>query len=137
MQSLPASLRRRFGSAGSVERESQFHCNNIHDCAPALVPGCLARHGGARFAETPGGTIEPTKGAITKIYAGFTKNVFVPLLEVRCVRRLQNDQGSRYAISAKDGDCVDQALAISGSSLVRQIETGQVALNTLIRLTVF
>ena len=61
----------------------------------------------------------------------------MPLLEVRCIRRLQHDTGSRYAISAADWDFVDHALAVSGSSLVRQIETGQVVLNTLIRLTDF
>ena len=79
----------------------------------------------------------PTKGAITNIYAGFPKTGLMPILEIRDFRRHSYDRELRYAISVADGDYVVNAMAILGSSLVQQVEAGQVALNTLIRVMDF
>ena len=79
----------------------------------------------------------PTKGAITNIYARFPKTGWMPILEIRDFRRHSYDRELRYAISVADGDYVVNAMAILGSSLVQQVEAGQVALNTLIRVMDF
>lgn len=80
--------------------------------------------------------MEPTRGAICRIYSGSPSREFVPYLEVRNVRKLDDPQGgTRYVMTMTDGDFVVKALVIPPSSLVLQIESGQVIVNTLLCLT--
>eukprot|EP00418_Pyrodinium_bahamense_P086619 CAMPEP_0179064666 /NCGR_PEP_ID=MMETSP0796-20121207/28063_1 /TAXON_ID=73915 /ORGANISM="Pyrodinium bahamense, Strain pbaha01" /LENGTH=761 /DNA_ID=CAMNT_0020761615 /DNA_START=31 /DNA_END=2317 /DNA_ORIENTATION=+ len=77
--------------------------------------------------------MEPTRGAISRIFGGSSPVQIQPNLEVRNIRRLTQDTETRYAVSVTDGEFVVKALAIPGSSLIQQIEAGAVVVNTLIR----
>mmetsp|Transcript_59561 Transcript_59561/g.118040 ORF Transcript_59561/g.118040 Transcript_59561/m.118040 type:complete len:727 (-) Transcript_59561:206-2386(-) len=80
--------------------------------------------------------MEPTRGAIGRIYSGNPSRDFNPYLEVRNIRKLDDPQGgTRYAVSVTDGDFVVKALALPGSSLISQIERNEVIVTTLLCLT--
>mmetsp|Transcript_90617 Transcript_90617/g.283376 ORF Transcript_90617/g.283376 Transcript_90617/m.283376 type:complete len:740 (+) Transcript_90617:36-2255(+) len=78
--------------------------------------------------------MEPQRGAFARIFGGSSPCDFQLLLEVKNVRKLQQDAETRYAISVTDGEFVVKALAIPGSSLIQQVESGVVVVNTLIKI---
>uniref|UniRef100_A0A7S1S7A1 Replication protein A subunit n=1 Tax=Alexandrium catenella TaxID=2925 RepID=A0A7S1S7A1_ALECA len=77
--------------------------------------------------------LRPQRGAIPSIFQGSSPLEFQPLVEVRNVRKLQQDAETRYAVQVTDGEWVVKALAIPGSTLIQQVESGSVAVNTLIK----
>nr|QDO16178.1 replication protein A 70 kDa DNA-binding subunit [Lingulodinium polyedra] len=79
----------------------------------------------------------PTQGAIGRIFAGVSPAEFQPLLEVRNVKRLQQEAEVRYAVAVTDGDFVVKALALPGSALIAQIEAGQIFVHALVRAAEF
>jgi len=79
--------------------------------------------------------MEPQRGAFVRVFGGSSPLDYQPLLEVKNVRRLQQGDETRYAISVTDGEFVVKALAIPGSGLIQQVESGVVVVNTLIKAT--
>jgi len=100
--------------------DDEVHSVTLHSVSPSPCPR----------------TMEPTRGAISRIHPGSLNRDFAPHLEVRNVMQLNNPQGGRsYALTVTDGDFVVNCLVLPGSGLAPQIERYEVIVTTLLCFT--